>query len=190
MISIPKIGTKFLVTCPAYISKISPQIKILWPELILSKDFILAGEIMHDQMISIPKIGTKFLVTCPAYISKIGPQIKILWPESILSKDFILAGEIIHDNKVSILTANLSAFRTFVRFALVWFCLFPLPLSVWEGLRFVIVALPGLFSYLFLNWMFRTMVSVLYHFVPISGTFDKIQWVFNFCGKIITSIPC
>ena len=31
--------------------------------------------------------------------------------------------------------ANLSAFRTFVRFALVWFCLFPLPLRVWEGLR-------------------------------------------------------
>ena len=26
--------------------------------------------------------------------------------------------------------ANLSAFRTFVRFALVWFCLFPLPLCV------------------------------------------------------------
>ena len=45
--------------------------------------------------------------------------------------------------------ANLSAFRTFVRFALVWFCLFPLPLGVWEGLRFVIVALPGLFSYPF-----------------------------------------
>ena len=45
--------------------------------------------------------------------------------------------------------ANLSAFRTFVRFALVWFCLFPLPLGVWEGLRFVIVAFPGLFSYLF-----------------------------------------
>ena len=45
--------------------------------------------------------------------------------------------------------ANLSAFGTFVRFALVWFCLFPLPLGVWEGLRFVIVAFPGLFSYLF-----------------------------------------
>ena len=46
--------------------------------------------------------------------------------------------------------ANLSAFRTFVRFALVWFCLFPLSLGVWEVLRFVIVALPGLFfSYLF-----------------------------------------
>ena len=38
--------------------------------------------------------------------------------------------------------ANLSAFRTFVRFAHVWFCLFPLPLGVWEGLRLVIVALP------------------------------------------------
>ena len=44
--------------------------------------------------------------------------------------------------------ANLSAFRTFVRFVLVWVCQFPLPLGVWEGLRFVIVALPGLFSYL------------------------------------------
>ena len=40
--------------------------------------------------------------------------------------------------------ANLSAFRTFVRFVLVWICRLPLPLGVWEGLRFVIVALPGL----------------------------------------------
>ena len=39
--------------------------------------------------------------------------------------------------------ANLSAFRMFVRFKLI-----PLPLGVWEGLRLVIVALPGLFSYL------------------------------------------
>ena len=45
--------------------------------------------------------------------------------------------------------ANLSAFCTFVRFALVCFCLFPLPLGICEGLRFVIVALPGLFSYSF-----------------------------------------
>ena len=46
--------------------------------------------------------------------------------------------------------ANLSGFRRFVRFVLVWICRFPLPLGVWEGLQFVIVALPGLFSYLFL----------------------------------------
>ena len=30
---------------------------------------------------------------------------------------------------------------------------FSLPLGVWEGLRFVIVALPGLFSYLFFLFM-------------------------------------
>ena len=35
------------------------------------------------------------------------------------------------------------------RFVLVQICRFPLPLGVWEGLRFVIVALPGLFSYFF-----------------------------------------
>ena len=45
--------------------------------------------------------------------------------------------------------ANLSAFPTFIRSVLVWICRFPLALGVWEGLRFVIVALPGLFSYLF-----------------------------------------
>ena len=43
--------------------------------------------------------------------------------------------------------ANLSAFR----FVLVLICRFPIPLGVWEGLRFVIVALPGLFSYIFFN---------------------------------------
>ena len=48
--------------------------------------------------------------------------------------------------------ANLSAFRTFVRFVLIWFYRFPLPLGAWEGLRFVIVAFPGLFSYPFLNY--------------------------------------
>ena len=43
--------------------------------------------------------------------------------------------------------ASLGVFRTFVRFGLVWVCLFSLPLGVWEGLRFVIVARLGLFSY-------------------------------------------
>ena len=44
---------------------------------------------------------------------------------------------------------NLSDFRAFVRFVLVWFCLFPHPLGVWEGLRLVIVALPGLYLIFF-----------------------------------------
>ena len=60
--------------------------------------------------------------------------------------------------------ANLSAFRTFVRFVLVWICRFPLPLGVLEGLRFVIVALPGLFSYLFL------------HCLQFHHTFKYISW--------------
>ena len=50
--------------------------------------------------------------------------------------------------------ANLSAFRTFILFVLVWFCLFPLLLGVWEGQWLVIVALPGLLSYHF--WKQRT----------------------------------
>ena len=53
--------------------------------------------------------------------------------------------------------ANIIAFRTFVRFVLVWICRFPLPLGVWEGLRFVIVAFPGLFSYLFLPTIFLNL---------------------------------
>ena len=49
---------------------------------------------------------------------------------------------------------NLSAFSTFVRFVLVWICRLPLPLDVWEGLRFVIVALSGLVPYLlfYIDW--------------------------------------
>ena len=58
--------------------------------------------------------------------------------------------------------ANLSAFRTFVRFVLVWICLFSLPLGVWEGLRFVIVAVPGLFSYLF----FYIFLHYSNHYLP------------------------
>ena len=45
--------------------------------------------------------------------------------------------------------ASLNAFRTFVRFVLVWFYRFPLPLDVCKELWFEIVALPGLFSCLF-----------------------------------------
>ena len=47
--------------------------------------------------------------------------------------------------------ANLSVFRTFVRFVLVWICRFLLPLGVWEVMRIMIVALPALFSYLFVQ---------------------------------------
>ena len=49
----------------------------------------------------------------------------------------------------SIAITSLSAFRRFVPFVLALFCLFPIPLGVWEVLRFVIVALPWTFLYLF-----------------------------------------
>ena len=74
--------------------------------------------------------------------------------------------------------ANLSAFRTFVRFVLVWICRFPLPLGVWEGLRFVIVALPRLFSYLFfliyLNMLHYSAVLFVLPLVPF-GTFMYLR---------------
>ena len=79
--------------------------------------------------------------------------------------------------------ANLSAFRTFVRFVLVWICRFPLPLSVWEGpfftfvfrlvsqgsLCFGIVTFPGslyLIYILLLPATFLTLrINVTYSFI-------------------------
>ena len=70
--------------------------------------------------------------------------------------------------------ANLSAFRAFVRFVLVWFCRFSLPLGVWEGLQFVIVALPGLFYSLF---MFISSKNFLYYGL-------KVLWDLNILWKL------
>ena len=56
--------------------------------------------------------------------------------------------------------ANLSAFRTFVRFVFVWFYRFPHPLGVCKGPRFVIVALPGLSSSLLFYSMERSKAVV------------------------------
>ena len=64
-------------------------------------------------------------------------------------------------DQVPNLRANLSAFRTFVRFVLVLICRFPLPLGVWEGLRFVIVTFPGLFSYLFFSHLEINKTNIL-----------------------------
>ena len=58
--------------------------------------------------------------------------------------------------------ASLNAFRTFVRFVLVWFYRFPLPLGVCNELWFVIVALPGLFSYLY--FFIQCLLSVILAF--------------------------
>ena len=47
----------------------------------------------------------------------------------------ILAGFSIAITSLGEERANLSAFRTFVRFVLVWICRFPVSLGVLEGLR-------------------------------------------------------
>ena len=67
--------------------------------------------------------------------------------------------------------AYLNAVRTFVRFVLAWFCLFSLPLGVWEELQLVIVALPGLFSYLFFpscSFFFRWSLLFWNRSVPLT----------------------
>ena len=60
--------------------------------------------------------------------------------------------------------ANLSVFRTFVRFVPVWFCRFSLPLVVCKGPRFVIVALPGLFSHLFYFYFYLFIFFFFFFF--------------------------
>ena len=70
--------------------------------------------------------------------------------------------------------ANLSAFPTFVRFVFVLICRFPLPLSVWEGLRFVIVAIPGLFAYFF--WQNAKLESKI---KMMSGKVEIKKYVWN-----------
>ena len=79
--------------------------------------------------------------------------------------------------------ANLSAFRTFVRFVLVWICRFPLPLEVWEGLRFVIVALPGLFSYLFLERSLEKLLELKLVLLALNLTLnsDVVPTINIFC---------
>ena len=75
-------------------------------------------------------------------------------------------------------SADLSVFRMFVRFALVWFCLFPLPLGVWKGLWFANVALPGPFSCLFLrSSCIQYNVEFVFWFSQNTANFtDGIQW--------------
>ena len=81
--------------------------------------------------------------------------------------------------------ANLSAFRTFVRFALVWFCLFPLPLGVWERLRFVIVALPGLFSLTFLSIIASPRFTCIWSTMKDSQEMRQIYKEHQFISKML-----
>ena len=82
--------------------------------------------------------------------------------------------------------ANLSAFRTFVRFVLVWIRRFSLPLGVWEGLRFVIVALHGLSLIFFIEPVhtIRKRLSKNGSIVYVSSTIN-IVYFFEFSESLI-----
>ena len=83
----------------------------------------------------------------------------------------------------SSVTNILRFFRRWFRSVLVWICRFPLPFSVWEGLRFVIVALPGLFSFLFficdICFIMVCSLSLLLLVAPVGCT----SWLMHFQGK-------
>ena len=64
-------------------------------------------------------------------------------------------------NAITSLEEETATLSTFVRFVLVWICRFPLPLGVWEGLRFVIATLPGYFSYLFFFFFALEIITAL-----------------------------
>ena len=61
----------------------------------------------------------------------------------------------------------------YIMVVLVWICCFSFPLGVWEGLEFVIVALPGLFSYLFIT------KTCLYNFDPLKPHFYVVKLGFT-----------
>ena len=85
--------------------------------------------------------------------------------------------------------ANISAFRTFVRFVLVWICRFPLPLGVWERLRFVTVALPGLFSYYFSEYVHIFLELSSHYFYQLFRAFFFFFFFFH-VRLLLKEIPC
>ena len=87
--------------------------------------------------------------------------------------------------------ANLSAFRTFVRFVLVRICRFPLPLGVWEGLRLLIVALPGLFSFFFMH-LSHNIPAIANSFITVnkfSELLRKVRFTSKFFLNLYTKSP-
>ena len=76
-------------------------------------------------------------------------------------------------------------FRTLARFAFVWFCLFSLPLLIWDGLQLVIVAL---FSCFFVN-LCAAFIYKYFCFFLQCDCFLNHQTQFYFCTKV-TFLTC
>ena len=65
--------------------------------------------------------------------------------------NYSVTGYPIEGNSLYKIAPLLPTFIAFVRFALVWVCLFPLPLRVWDGMGLVIVARSWTFLLPFFN---------------------------------------
>ena len=87
--------------------------------------------------------------------------------------------------------ANLSAFRMFVRFALVWFCLFSFPLGVWEGCGLWLCTLWTFLLPFLYPWLFemRLLKIPIWMFAGRTCPKDLFwRWDSNiFCGNPITA---
>ena len=85
-----------------------------------------------------------------------GPRVKLVGCTSVLNhRSKAVVPVLVNHFNIAVTSlgeerTNFSAFRTFIRFALVWVCLFPLPRCL-RKLRLMIVALPGLFSHIFFS---------------------------------------
>ena len=73
---------------------------------------------------------------------------------------------------------------------------FPLPLVVWEGLQLVIVALPGLFSYLFCRFLFPLGVweGLWFVIVTLPGLFSclflYVAFLLPSCAALLSFFWC
>ena len=77
----------------------------------------------------------------------------------------------------------------FDRFVLVWIRRFPFPLDVWEGLGFVIVALPGLFSHIFFKPPLVCSTDRSKAVVPVLVLLFVALW-FILRGDLFYVLPC
>ena len=128
--------------------------------------------------------------------SSIGTQDKLASCKSALNPPVVFSPFSIVITPLWEEIANLSAFRTFDRFMLVWICRFPLPLGVWKGLRFVIVALPGLFlTFFYSTGCSKAVVPVLVlpfaalFYEAICACLNLSVFSSSWCRFVIVALP-
>ena len=77
----------------------------------------------------VPMLVSLFVALCLFYEANFLKSCLMLFCYSVFHPFSIAIALLVEER------ANINAFCTFVRFSVVWFCLFSLPLVDWEGLR-------------------------------------------------------